>query len=369
MAGRWLTGRTGLATPNRLAPAGPNAGSRVARAVAFVPRPADELAHRARRRAGANSVRSPANQRGAGSRTAFAPLRAIVVRHGRLDEAEGSASGASVLTVGDPDYANTGRGSPALRSVGTRRRLRCCSVRRGMADDATVAQRAYDRIGISGALCRDSRGSRSGHPAFAGEAGVLRLVVRDASRGRLCSAECERRPPAIPLPALPHRHGYLSTSMSPALSAIVLSRTPRLQSRWLHQLPPNGRLDEKLAQRSHRACRARDGRGRAVDGEGVLGLPYALFIAGNRNAVITLWKVAGRQRRASSLPASYARSQRGVNVADAAGEGRSASLRAIPDMPIRCMGGVRAVRQLTRARVRGCCPQLAFCLSLMESID
>ena len=34
------------------------------------------------------------------------------------------------------------------------------------------------------------------------------------------------------------------------------------------------------------------GVGPTVSGEGVLGLPYALFVAGNRNAVLTLWPVA-----------------------------------------------------------------------------
>jgi CHAT domain-containing protein len=34
------------------------------------------------------------------------------------------------------------------------------------------------------------------------------------------------------------------------------------------------------------------GLGSAVSGEGVLGLPYALFVAGNRNALLTLWPVA-----------------------------------------------------------------------------
>ena len=33
------------------------------------------------------------------------------------------------------------------------------------------------------------------------------------------------------------------------------------------------------------------GVGRAQAGEGVIGLPYALFVAGNRNTLLTLWPV------------------------------------------------------------------------------
>lgn len=35
------------------------------------------------------------------------------------------------------------------------------------------------------------------------------------------------------------------------------------------------------------------GRGAELAGEGAIRLPYALFAAGNRSAVMTLWKVVG----------------------------------------------------------------------------
>jgi CHAT domain-containing protein len=34
------------------------------------------------------------------------------------------------------------------------------------------------------------------------------------------------------------------------------------------------------------------GVGRVIEGEGIAGLPYALFVAGNRNSLLTLWPVA-----------------------------------------------------------------------------
>jgi len=32
--------------------------------------------------------------------------------------------------------------------------------------------------------------------------------------------------------------------------------------------------------------------GDAVSGEGVMGLPYALYVAGNKNTILTLWSIS-----------------------------------------------------------------------------
>ncbi|MFO1327949.1 MAG: CHAT domain-containing tetratricopeptide repeat protein [Rubrivivax sp.] len=84
-------------------------------------------------------------------------------------------------------------------------------------------------------------------------------------------------------------HGYASDS-APALSAVVLSQ---------RNLPPGGdgyvtasewpafELGSELTVLS--ACDT--ALGPAVAGEGVLGLPYALFVAGSAATVLTLWPV------------------------------------------------------------------------------
>jgi len=84
-------------------------------------------------------------------------------------------------------------------------------------------------------------------------------------------------------------HGLLDPE-EPALSAIVLGRASSTSSydgyvtalEWLDY-----RVQSDLIVLS--ACST--GEGRLVMGEGVLGLPYAMFVAGNRNALLTLWAV------------------------------------------------------------------------------
>jgi CHAT domain-containing protein len=34
------------------------------------------------------------------------------------------------------------------------------------------------------------------------------------------------------------------------------------------------------------------GRGEVLGGEGIVGLPYAFYVAGNKNTLLTLWKIA-----------------------------------------------------------------------------
>jgi CHAT domain-containing protein len=87
-------------------------------------------------------------------------------------------------------------------------------------------------------------------------------------------------------------HGYLSTE-TPSLSAVVLGQShPTADddgyvtaAEWAGYT-----LRSDLIVVS--ACET--GVGRVVEGEGVAGLPYALFVAGNRNALLTLWPVADR---------------------------------------------------------------------------
>jgi CHAT domain-containing protein len=84
-------------------------------------------------------------------------------------------------------------------------------------------------------------------------------------------------------------HGYLST-VEPALSAVVLSQVGRrgdtdgyvTASEWTRY-----DLQSDLIVLS--ACET--GVGRVVQGEGVTGLPFALYVAGNRNTLLSLWPV------------------------------------------------------------------------------
>lgn len=83
-------------------------------------------------------------------------------------------------------------------------------------------------------------------------------------------------------------HGYLSTE-APALSAVVLRQPGSAQAdgyvtaaEWAGYT-----LRSELIVLS--ACET--GLGKDVAGEGVIGLPYAMFIAGNRNTLLSLWKV------------------------------------------------------------------------------
>lgn len=84
-------------------------------------------------------------------------------------------------------------------------------------------------------------------------------------------------------------HGYLSTE-EPALSAVVLGQMNKAPgtdgyvtaSEW-----PAYDLKSDLIVLS--ACDT--GVGKVIQGEGVMGLPYALYVAGNMNTVLSLWPV------------------------------------------------------------------------------
>ncbi len=84
-------------------------------------------------------------------------------------------------------------------------------------------------------------------------------------------------------------HGYFSPEV-PALSAIVLGQQNKVAgtdgfitvSKW-----PGYNLNSDLVFMS--ACET--GRGTIIQGEGVMGLPFALYVAGNKNTVMTLWSV------------------------------------------------------------------------------
>jgi CHAT domain-containing protein len=85
-------------------------------------------------------------------------------------------------------------------------------------------------------------------------------------------------------------HGYLSPQV-PELSAIVLGQVNNPEGidgyitagEWAGY-----NLKSDLMVLS--ACET--GLGKAVSGEGVMGLPYALYVAGNKNTILTLWSIS-----------------------------------------------------------------------------
>lgn len=84
-------------------------------------------------------------------------------------------------------------------------------------------------------------------------------------------------------------HGYLSPD-NPALSSVVLSQTnlsPGTDGYITASEWPAYDLRSDLTVLS--ACDT--GLGANLSGEGVMGLPYALFVAGNVNTILTLWPV------------------------------------------------------------------------------
>lgn len=85
-------------------------------------------------------------------------------------------------------------------------------------------------------------------------------------------------------------HGFLSGER-PELSSLVLGlrqRTPKADGYVTAAEWPAYDLRSDLTVLS--ACDT--GLGKTVDGEGVMGLPFALFVAGNVNTVLTLWPVS-----------------------------------------------------------------------------
>jgi CHAT domain-containing protein/Flp pilus assembly protein TadD len=85
-------------------------------------------------------------------------------------------------------------------------------------------------------------------------------------------------------------HGYLSPQV-PALSSIVLGQVnnpPEIDGYVTAGEWPGYDLKSDLMVLS--ACET--GVGSVVGGEGVMGLPYAFYVAGNKNTILTLWEIS-----------------------------------------------------------------------------
>jgi CHAT domain-containing protein len=85
-------------------------------------------------------------------------------------------------------------------------------------------------------------------------------------------------------------HGYLSPQV-PTLSSIVLGQVnnpPGVDGYVTAGEWPSYDLKSDLMVLS--ACQT--GVGEIVSGEGVMGLPYAFYVAGNKNTILTLWSIS-----------------------------------------------------------------------------
>jgi CHAT domain-containing protein/tetratricopeptide (TPR) repeat protein len=118
-------------------------------------------------------------------------------------------------------------------------------------------------------------------------------------------------------------HAYLSTDV-PSLSAVVLSLPGTEEadgyvtaSEW-----PAYRLRSELVVLS--GCET--GLGAEGAGDGVLGLPYALFVAGNRNTLVSLWPVAD-EATSTFMVAFFGRLRAGETQASALANTKRAFVR------------------------------------------
>ncbi len=107
-------------------------------------------------------------------------------------------------------------------------------------------------------------------------------------------------------------HGYLSQQV-PALSVLELFNNPKgidgyvTAGEW-----PGYDLKSDLMVLS--ACET--GLGETVSGEGVMGLPYAFYVAGNKNTLLTLWSI-NDEKTAEFITGFFAKLKAGQGQIDA----------------------------------------------------
>jgi CHAT domain-containing protein len=165
-----------------------------------------------------------------------------------------------------------------------------------LADDPGGIRRAFDRLGARWPeLPASMQEIETVAAGFRAQGPVVVRARADATEARLRNDDRSgllARHRYVLLSA----HGYLSTE-TPSLSAVVLGQrdvTPEDDGYVTAAEWAGYTLRSDLIVVS--ACET--GVGRMVEGEGVAGLPYALFVAGNRNALLTLWPVADRSTAA-----------------------------------------------------------------------
>ncbi|MBV8165515.1 MAG: CHAT domain-containing protein, partial [Alphaproteobacteria bacterium] len=154
--------------------------------------------------------------------------------------------------------------------------------------DVRAIQRAYDLLDMQWPDLPGSEREVDAVAAVFPNQPTTVLKQADASEAKLLELNAKRELAGYRY-LLFSTHGYLSTE-EPALSAIVLSQRDKATntdgyvtaSEW-----PSYELRSDLIVLS--ACET--ALGKVVQGEGVMGLPYALYVAGNRNTLLSLWPV------------------------------------------------------------------------------
>lgn len=126
-------------------------------------------------------------------------------------------------------------------------------------------------------------------------------------------------------------HGYLSPE-DPALSAIVLGQrnlAPGTDGYITTSKWPSYDLESDLTVLS--ACET--GLGRITPGEGVMGVPFALFVAGNQDTVLTLWSILD-DSAAKFMASFYGRLHQGMDPEHALNETKREFLNSGLSSPV-----------------------------------
>jgi CHAT domain-containing protein len=222
----------------------------------------------------------------------YAQSLSVYVQLARRPPAPRGPGRETLLAMGAPSFADAAAASPpagqapvaALRSLGGAQNR-----------DPQAVRRAYDLLRMKwdplpGAL-REIEGVRAmfrGATVYMGPQASEERLLELNDRGELARYRY----------LLFSTHGYLSPEV-PSLSAIVLSQpgNDRADGYVTAAEWTGYRLDSDLVVLS--ACET--GLGTDVAGEGIMGLPFALFAAGNRTTVMSLWKVPDQSAAAFML--------------------------------------------------------------------
>jgi len=213
-------------------------------------------------------------------------LSVLALVDARARGAQAAAPEHALLAMGAAHYET--RGKPRA-PIADRDVPSAGVAQAGRGDGATAeTQRGYDRLGLAWHdLPGAAREIETVSHVFAASSDDV-LTGEQATDTRLRALNATGRLARYRY-LLFAAHGYLSID-APALSALVLGVDPAdptsdgyvTVADWVGY-----RLASELIVLS--ACET--GVGRDIQGEGIMGLPFALFVAGNRNALLTLWPV------------------------------------------------------------------------------
>jgi CHAT domain-containing protein/tetratricopeptide (TPR) repeat protein len=208
----------------------------------------------------------------------------------RLLRHRAATAATGLLAMGGPTFeAPAEEGSPSDRQVsdvlGLRGPTDVSTLALRSGSDPQAARRAYFALGISWSpLPGAAREARAVAALFRGAAVY---TGNEASEERLQQLHASGQLAGFRY-LLFATHGYLSTDV-PALSSVVLRQPGSVQADGYVTAAEWAGYSLRSELTVLSACET--GLGKEVAGEGVMGLPYALFVAGNRNTLLSLWKV------------------------------------------------------------------------------